>query len=81
VSLHGREKIAGWKSLAARAAWREFVRALLTEHYDPAYRRSSLRNFTRLPQAERLSIRAAEDQAFDAAARELLDQSRVCSLH
>ena len=55
VALHGREKIAEWKALAARGEWREFVRRLLTEHYDPAYRRSSARNFSRLHEAERVS--------------------------
>jgi len=55
VALHGRERIAGWKALAARGEWREFVRRLLTEHYDPAYRRSSERNFSRLHEAERVS--------------------------
>jgi tRNA 2-selenouridine synthase len=73
AGLHGRDRIAGWKALAARGAWREFVGALLAQHYDPAYRRSSLQNFARLPQAERLSIGASEDAAFDAAARELVD--------
>ena len=75
VGLHGREKIAAWKALAARGAWREFVTLLLTEHYDPAYRRSSLRNFAQLPQATPISIRAADDQTFDAAARELLEDA------
>jgi tRNA 2-selenouridine synthase len=73
VGLHGRERIARWKALAARGGWREFVRALLAEHYDPAYRRSSLRNFTWLPQAERLPIPTAEERNFDAAARGLLE--------
>jgi tRNA 2-selenouridine synthase len=73
AGLHGREKIAGWKSLAARGAWRDFVALLLMEHYDPAYRRSSQRNFPQLNGAPRLAIRSGEDEAFDAAARELVD--------
>ena len=74
VSLHGREKIAGWKALAARGAWREFVAVLLAEHYDPAYRRSSERNFALLAQAQRLAIGSASIEAFDAAARGLVDE-------
>src|SRR5918992_4982591 len=31
AALHGREKIAQWKSLAARGEWREFVSRLLVE--------------------------------------------------
>ena len=73
VALHGRERIAGWKSLAARGAWREFVAALLAQHYDPAYRRSSLHNFVRLREAAPLAIEAADERAFDAAARRLAD--------
>jgi tRNA 2-selenouridine synthase len=73
VGLYGREKIAGWKSLAARGAWREFVKALLVEHYDPAYRRSSMRNFSRLPEAEKVSILHSAHEAFDEAARALLE--------
>src|SRR5437773_1533956 len=58
VGLHGRDKIAEWKALAARGAWREFVERLLVEHYDPAYRRSSLHNFTLLHEAEKVRIAA-----------------------
>jgi len=49
VGLHGRERVAAWKALAAQGAWQELVGRLLEEHYDPAYRRSAQRNFARLP--------------------------------
>jgi tRNA 2-selenouridine synthase len=75
VSLHGREKIAAWKSLAERGEWREFVARLLTEHYDPAYRRSSHRNFARLPQARALRVRSADGAAFADAARSLREEA------
>ena len=75
VGLHGRETIAGWKSLASRGAWRDFVALLLMEHYDPAYRRSSLHNFVHLPHAARVSIGSAEAAAFDAAARTLIEDA------
>jgi tRNA 2-selenouridine synthase len=73
VGLHGRDTIARWKSLAARGAWRDFVALLLMEHYDSAYRRSSLHNFVRLREASRVSLGAGDERAFDAAARELVD--------
>ena len=44
VELHGRERIAEWKGLAAAGDWTGLVRRLLDEHYDPAYRRSTDRN-------------------------------------
>jgi tRNA 2-selenouridine synthase len=67
VALHGREKIAAWKSLAGEGRWREFVARLLAEHYDPAYRRSSMHNFKQLAEAERLRIEAPESFAGVAA--------------
>jgi len=72
VRLHGRDRITGWKALAARRAWREFVTALLLEHYDPAYRRSSQHNFVHLPQAQPIRIEAADEAVFDRAAAELV---------
>ena len=72
VALHGRERIAEWKALAAQGAWREFVSRLLVEHYDPAYRRSSARNFVELPQARPIRIARADHAAFDDAAEALL---------
>jgi tRNA 2-selenouridine synthase len=72
VALHGRERITEWKSLAARGAWREFVARLLVEHYDPAYRRSSHRNYLQLADAAELAISAADNAAFARAAQTLL---------
>jgi tRNA 2-selenouridine synthase len=72
VALHGRERIGEWKALAARGEWGEFVRRLLVEHYDPAYRRSALRNFARLPQAATLRIASVDD--FDRAAAALREE-------
>ncbi len=74
VALHGRTRIAEWKSIAD---WRELVARLLVEHYDPAYRRSSARNFEKLPRARTTRIAAASDAAFAAAAESLLDRSPV----
>ncbi|HEV3009914.1 MAG TPA: tRNA 2-selenouridine(34) synthase MnmH [Burkholderiales bacterium] len=79
VALHGREKIARWKSLAARGEWREFVSRLLLEHYDPAYRRASARNFTQLADAEKVRIAAADDAAFVSAADSLLGATAIAA--
>ena len=76
VALHGRERIAEWKSVTD---WRELVRRLLTEHYDPAYRRSSARNFARLGDAQKVIIASADDAAFATAARSLLDFAPVAA--
>jgi tRNA 2-selenouridine synthase len=72
AALHGKEKIAEWKALAARGAYREAVARMLLEHYDPAYSRSSLKNFALLPQATPLRIDSPDEAAFSAAAGRLL---------
>ena len=59
-----------------RAGWRELVARLLVEHYDPAYRRSSERNFTRLAEARKVPIVRADDAAFASAATAFLDRTR-----
>jgi len=77
VSLHGRERIAEWKALAARDAWREFVARLLLEHYDPAYRRSSHKNFVRLADARSVRVASADEAAFSRAAQLLLASAEL----
>ena len=74
VALHGREKIAGWKALAARGAWSELVSRLLLEHYDPAYRKSSARNFSRLAEAQSVRVASPAAADFARAARDVLDR-------
>ena len=77
VTLHGHERVAQWKALAERGAWREFVARLLVEHYDPAYHRSSHKNFARLPEARALRIASADDATFARAAQSLLASSEL----
>jgi tRNA 2-selenouridine synthase len=76
VALHGSERIAEWKSLAARGQWSEFVRRLLVEHYDPAYLRSSHRNFAGLDAAGLVRLESAQPAAFEKAAQLLIGQTR-----
>ena len=77
TALHGREEIAAWKALAAQGTWRDFVARLLMQHYDPAYRRSSLKNFTLLPEAEVLHISSASEAAFGEVAELLSEKNGV----
>src|SRR5438105_3693448 len=72
VALHGRERIGEWKALAVAGKWREFVERLLVQHYDPAYRRSSMKNFAQLTDAPSARIASADAAAFDEAARTAL---------
>ncbi|MGQ0547425.1 MAG: tRNA 2-selenouridine(34) synthase MnmH [Betaproteobacteria bacterium] len=71
AALHGKQHIEEWKRLARRGEWRELVARLLAEHYDPAYRRSSSRNFPGLAAAQTVHIQNAEGLTFAQAARQL----------
>jgi tRNA 2-selenouridine synthase len=77
AALHGRDKIAQWKALVAAGAWREFVSRLLLEHYDPAYRRSSTRNFPQLAGARPLPVDSPD--GFAALAAHLLERERAAA--
>ena len=75
AGLHGRDKVAQWKSLAAAGEWRSLAARLLEEHYDPAYRRSAAHNFPRLSEARVFRLSSSEQGAFDRLAGEIA-QSR-----
>lgn len=74
IPLHGRERVEEWKQLAAAEDWPAFVRAILTRHYDPAYRRSTLQHYPRLEAAVRVRVGGSDEAAFERAARELLER-------
>ena len=70
--LHGAERIERWKAHIARGEWRALVMDLLENHYDPAYRRSMLRNYRDAQTATAISIADVSREGFVHAARELL---------
>ena len=72
LSLHGKETIGAWKSLVDRGAWPELVGDLLESHYDPAYQRSTQRNFPRLADARVVRLASLAPQAIERAARDLV---------
>jgi hypothetical protein len=41
------------------------------QHYDPAYRRSSLKNFARLPEAQVVRVDSAGENAFERLSRQI----------
>jgi len=54
AGLHSKETLARWMSQVEHGEWDELVADLLANHYDPAYRRATLRNFEQLAHAEML---------------------------
>ncbi len=74
TALHGRVRVAAWKDLAQRGTWQELVASLLRDHYDPAYTRSTARNYPLLARALGLHPADESPAALATAARELLAQ-------
>lgn len=72
LAHHGRANVDRWLGLARDGLWKQFVLALLHEHYDPAYDRSMKRNFAGLEHSPAVTLAGPEDAALDAAARRLL---------
>ena len=75
--LYGTKVIDDWKAMAGRGEWDALVGALLDDHYDPAYHRSALRNFARLPRAEALTLDSPADEAFAALALRLIEAPQL----
>jgi tRNA 2-selenouridine synthase len=71
ASLHGRERIAAWQSLARSGHVAELVADLLERHYDPAYLRSTGKNFVRFRDAECVALRGTGADDFATLARAL----------
>jgi tRNA 2-selenouridine synthase len=61
LPLHGRQVLDHWQMLAEEGKWAELVEKLLAQHYDPAYRRSTAHNFTRLSGAKVLQLENLDD--------------------
>jgi tRNA 2-selenouridine synthase len=71
TSLYGRDVIKRWVELADARAWEALVADLLVNHYDPAYHRSTLRNYPDLDHAWTVELERLSPEALDAAAADL----------
>lgn len=69
--LHGAERISRWKALLEAGDWDSLVRDLLESHYDPAYRKSLLRNYRGAQDAIVVEVRDISRAGFLALARRL----------
>ena len=68
LPLHGRQVLDHWQALAQQGDWSTLVEKLLTEHYDPAYQRSTAHNFLQLGKASTLRLDTLDEEALRAAA-------------
>jgi tRNA 2-selenouridine synthase len=72
-SLHGTKKITAWLDHAKRQDWNTLVEELLTQHYDPAYQRSTLTHYPTLSAAPVLKANEICADSIGQLARELLE--------
>lgn len=73
TELHGRNRIERWKELARQGDWEAFVRELLEDHYDPAYRKSSFSNYPQLENALQIPVDYGTQEEFANIAHTLLE--------
>jgi tRNA 2-selenouridine synthase len=69
--LYGAEVIERWLAKADAGNWSELVGELLERHYDPAYRKSTLRNFPGSESARTVALDALSPEAIERAAAQL----------
>ena len=72
AGLYGNEVIERWIAQADAGAWNELVADLLVNHYDPAYRRSTLRNYAGSGDATELRLESLAPESIRGAAGALL---------
>ncbi|HET9653665.1 MAG TPA: tRNA 2-selenouridine(34) synthase MnmH [Usitatibacter sp.] len=74
TALHGTERIGQWTAQLRAGEWHPLVQDLLRNHYDPAYRRSLLRNYRGAEAAEAVNVTEITPEGFRALARTLVAQ-------
>jgi tRNA 2-selenouridine synthase len=72
AGLHSKDTVARWMRQVEQGRWDELVADLLENHYDPAYRRATLRNFERLAQAQVLRPEKLDAEALAKMAAQLI---------
>ena len=70
--LVGGEELAHWQALADAGRVDELFERLMTQHYDPAYLRSTTREFGPGDAANRLALESLRHDALAATARQLI---------
>ena len=76
MELHGRVVINHWCEMARQGEWRPLVQALLTQHYDPAYRRSSGVSFRQPDNVNMLQPASLDSDSLRKAAEDLMLEER-----
>lgn len=76
VEMHGREATKRWCEMAKKGDWEPLVGELLTQHYDPAYKRSSGIGFQQLEKARVLKLSSLDSDSLRKVAEDLIRNER-----
>lgn len=76
-ALHSKDTLARWMRQIEDRRWDELVADLLANHYDPAYRRATLKNFAHLAEAQVLRPSKLNGAALEQLAAQLLAEARA----
>ena len=77
ADLHSKETLARWMQQIEQRHWSSLVADLLENHYDPAYRRATLKNFKELAQAQVLRPAKLDATALARMAAQLIAQEQA----
>ncbi|MEW6131706.1 MAG: tRNA 2-selenouridine(34) synthase MnmH [Pseudomonadota bacterium] len=75
AQLRGRETVGRWGELVRQQRWAEFVRDMLENHYDPAYRKSLGKNYGERTGGLEFPLSGIGRGDFDALALAVLEKS------
>ena len=78
AGLHSKETIVRWMGEVDERQWDVLVADLLQNHYDPAYRRATLKNFTDLPGAQVLRPEKLDFTSLRQMAALLISSEHTC---
>ncbi len=77
TALQGKETIARWMQQVEEQRWNELVADLLVNHYDPAYRRATLKNFAHLAEARALRPSRLDPASLERMAAQLIAEAQA----
>jgi tRNA 2-selenouridine synthase len=72
VPLHGRKTVAQWREWIAQQRWDALAQAMVSTHYDPAYRRGGDALYRRAGEAQVLELGCLDRDAIIRAAHAIL---------
>lgn len=77
AGLHSHETVNRWCEYVQQGNWHTLVGELLTQHYDPAYRRSSGSGLQQLANAYQLRLQRLDKQSLHVAAQRLISNESI----